>query len=152
MAGRWSLWKGEDHLLSVQHTYYSEEYTRFYYRDIQAVIIRKTKMGMIIKGILIFLVLLCPLLYLIDSLKFFLITGLFFGILLIIDLIRGATCECSLQTAVQKRRLHAIDRVKSARKLIRIIGPMIEEAQPVEAPTTPPVEIEKEAAGGTADG
>src|SRR3990172_8730879 len=40
-----SLWLGEDHLLHVMNRGYTEEYKRFYYRDIQAVLVRQTGAG-----------------------------------------------------------------------------------------------------------
>jgi hypothetical protein len=36
-----SLWEGADHILSVKGTRFNEEYRRFYYRDIQAIIVEK---------------------------------------------------------------------------------------------------------------
>ncbi len=36
-----SLWEGIDHVLSVSGTRFSDEYRRFYYRDIQALIVEK---------------------------------------------------------------------------------------------------------------
>src|SRR5262249_54585927 len=44
IASGWcSLWLGPDHLLAVDSKNYQEEYKRFYYRDIQAFIARRTK-------------------------------------------------------------------------------------------------------------
>src|SRR5687768_16639659 len=36
-----TLWVGSDHLLQVEHTGYTEEYKRFYFRDIQAITVQK---------------------------------------------------------------------------------------------------------------
>jgi hypothetical protein len=36
-----SLWEGEDHLLSISGTRFVETYRRFYYRDIQAIVVRR---------------------------------------------------------------------------------------------------------------
>ena len=38
----YSIWQGADHLITAETTMASEEYRRFYYRDIQAIVIRKT--------------------------------------------------------------------------------------------------------------
>ncbi|HWI55617.1 MAG TPA: hypothetical protein VNZ22_00220, partial [Bacillota bacterium] len=43
VAARSSLWLGPDHLLCIETTGYTETYKRFYFRDIQAVLIRQTK-------------------------------------------------------------------------------------------------------------
>src|SRR5213593_2882508 len=40
---RSSLWLGKDHLLNIDSNRYTEEYKRFYFRDIQSITIRKTK-------------------------------------------------------------------------------------------------------------
>src|SRR6185503_16307515 len=37
------LWLGPDHLLLARTTFFSEEYKRFYFRDIQAIVMRKTR-------------------------------------------------------------------------------------------------------------
>ena len=42
---RYRLWLGGDHLLCVSGPGYTEEYRRFYYRDIQAIITRRTARG-----------------------------------------------------------------------------------------------------------
>src|SRR5690242_8964250 len=39
---RFSLWMGDDHLLLVDSTRFSESYKRFYLRDIQSIIVRRT--------------------------------------------------------------------------------------------------------------
>ena len=39
---RYSLWLGNDHLLSVMNEGYSEGYKRFLFKDIQAITLRKT--------------------------------------------------------------------------------------------------------------
>src|SRR5260221_457977 len=41
-ATRCQLWLGTDHLLAVDHTLTAEEYRRFYFRDIEAFVIRRT--------------------------------------------------------------------------------------------------------------
>ena len=41
-TSRASLWVGKDHLLCIDTNGYTETYKRFYFRDIQAVILRKT--------------------------------------------------------------------------------------------------------------
>src|SRR5436305_8222975 len=42
-AGSSSLWLGKDHLLCIDTTGYTETYKRFYFRDIQAIVIRRTE-------------------------------------------------------------------------------------------------------------
>src|SRR5438477_12551721 len=42
-SGNSSLWLGKDHLLCIDSNGYTENYKRFYFRDIQALLIRKTE-------------------------------------------------------------------------------------------------------------
>src|SRR5436305_13755595 len=42
-SGNSSLWLGKDHLLCIDTNGYTETYKRFYFRDIQALVIRKTE-------------------------------------------------------------------------------------------------------------
>ena len=36
-----TLWLGADHLLQGEHTGYTEEYKRFYFRDIQGITVKR---------------------------------------------------------------------------------------------------------------
>src|SRR6266853_1047397 len=42
-SGSSSLWLGKDHVLCIDTSGYNESYKRFYFRDIQALVIRKTE-------------------------------------------------------------------------------------------------------------
>ena len=50
-----TVWMGSDHLLLVSRAGYTENYKRFYFRDIQAIIIRKTVTSLIGNTVLIIL-------------------------------------------------------------------------------------------------
>jgi hypothetical protein len=121
-----------DHLLQVSSTGYSELYKRFYFRDIQAITIRKT--GWASVWTILFAVLI---------LGFFLlgfdlagvgrrvlwgIAGIFLACL-VVHLRLGPACVCHIRTAVQLERLPTLRRVKAARKTINRIKPLIAEAQ-----------------------
>jgi hypothetical protein len=139
-AKRSSLWLGKDHLLSMDSTRFSEEYKRFYFRDIQAITIRKTKRRAIWNGALIILLTAW--------------TGVFLGILLprpdgfepvVITLLRawflilaiplvannvlGPASTVYLRTAVQIEELPSLNRVRRARKVLDRIRPLIAAAQ-----------------------
>ena len=47
IIGIYTLWQGPDHLLTIDSKRFSEDYKRFYYKDIQAIITRKTIHGKI---------------------------------------------------------------------------------------------------------
>jgi hypothetical protein len=58
--------------------------------------------------------------------------GIFVAVMLIflvINLLRGPTCESHLMTAVQTEKLHSLGRLKNALKAMNRLGPLIEQAQ-----------------------
>lgn len=127
-----TLWRGPDHLLAIDSKRFSEEYKRFYYNDIQAIITRQTSHGKIYNLILGAF---CVCFFLFASVSegggalfFMIITGVFF-LALFVNWISGPTCVCHLQTAVQFERLPSLNRLKSAHKTVKILRPLIEKAQ-----------------------
>lgn len=138
MSSSHRLWLGPDYLLSVRATGYSEEYKRFYFRDIQAIVLRGSTGGknwslgfLTVAGLVGFISVLA-------SDGFALAAGLTlsgaFLVLLLIHLARGPTCVCHILTAVQMERLPALSRVRLARSVMDRIRPMIEQAQAAGAP------------------
>lgn len=128
------LYTGPDHLLSSNSSFFSETYLRFYYKDIQAIINRKTITGKIfniifIVGLVLFLI--PSFLFSGGWAAFFFLGASVFFILLLINLIKGSTSICHLQTPVQTARLAAIRRIKSAEKAISRLKPLIENSQGV---------------------
>jgi len=126
------LFQGPDHLLQVSSTGFSELYKRFYFRDIQAITIRKTDWAN-----------LWTLVFGIFTLGFFLLgfdaTGGgrialwsfagFFLLWLAIHLFLGPACICHVRTAVQVERLPTLRRIKAARKTINRLRPFIVQTQ-----------------------
>jgi hypothetical protein len=131
---RASLYAGKDHLLCVYNSVYEEEYRRYYYKDIQAFVLRKTPRRDIWA-----LVFFLPALYFLYLFVFgdqetpwriFYGSGLaFFSGLLAINLFRGTTADCYLQTATSREPLPTFGRLKNAKKSIAIIKPLILNAQ-----------------------
>ncbi len=128
-----TLWMGEDHLLSIKSTGYEDIYKRFYYRDIQAITMHKSINGIvwnIVWGVL--------------TLLFFgfgaegggsvwvgfnwMMCATFF-VAMIINIARGPTCVCHIRTAAQTEKLPSLNRIRTAQKAIRIIKSMILETQ-----------------------
>lgn len=126
------LYTGPDHLLSSNSNFFSEEYLRFYYKDIQSIITRKTLTGKIlnISFIVILILTLTPALILTRGWSdfFFVLASVFF-ILLVINLLKGPTSVCHLQTPIQTARLSSIRRIKSAEKALAQLTPLIENSQ-----------------------
>lgn len=131
---RASLWMGEDHLLYQLSTGFTEDYKRFYYGDIQSIVICKTMRftvwNFVLAGIAIFCGLLAfglkhnsfapPVLYTIAFFSF-----LFF----VVNLALGPTCICRLYTQVSEEELYSLKRIRTARKVLKILTPRIEEKQ-----------------------
>jgi hypothetical protein len=133
-----TLWMARDHLLLISRTGYTETYKRFYFRDIQAVIIRKTATALVLNIVLIILAL--PFFWLAASatdrppqiywerLAWASIGG-FFLFLALLSFWRGSSCITHIKTAVQTERLAAWHRMRAARKGMEMIRPRLLEAQ-----------------------
>ena len=119
-----SLWLGTDHLLSIDSTGYTENYKRFYFRDIQAITIEKTRIWQIWNfiwgtAVFIFIVLVVttkpagsPSGWSSDEIVSGIVFGgltMLFTLFLLINLLWGATCKCFLRTAVQIEEFAAPD-------------------------------------------
>lgn len=134
--GRWvealtrysSLWLGPDHLLSIESNRLTEEYKRFYFRDIQSLTIMKTSRREGWNAALGLLLLACVAWTLAGS-----TTGMVFAVLmgigLIVNNVLGMTCTVFLQTAVQVEELSSLCRVSRAHSAIDRIRPLIAAAQ-----------------------
>lgn len=132
------LYLAEDHLLLVSAAGFHETYRRFYFRDIQAITLRKTVTGLVIN-----VVAAIPLAISLAGLAsasngeeatvWSIPAGIFLGFLLF-NVLRGPTCACEIHTAVQTRRLGPMGRLRSAGKTLARLRPLIEAAQgPVPA-------------------
>jgi len=132
-AGSSSLWLGKDHLLAIESNGYTEKYKRFYYRDIQALIIQKTERY---KWMNIALSVLAAAFLFPAFLSNQIVLNYLFGIVggvfaafLIVNVALGASSVCRLQTAVQIEELPSLSRLRRARKVLNRLRPFIEAAQ-----------------------
>ncbi len=138
-----SLWLGEDHLLAVNGWRFGEEYKRYYYRDIQAIVITKARRFMV------------PVPWLVSAVPIGLLALLFgvaeyaghdvrqsthigfeiflFGLvtlllyLLLASLFRS--CRCRIQTAVSLDDLPSLYRLRTALKAVKILEARIAQTQ-----------------------
>jgi hypothetical protein len=137
MIGITRLWLGHDHLLAVHSTGYSEDYKRFYFRDIQAIITRRTEFGKIVNAGLVCLsiVFLAPALAASGALQLFLgICAAILVLALLVNWGRGPTCVCHIRTAVQIENLPSLNRLRTVRKVLAILRPVVEQAQRTDTP------------------
>lgn len=135
---RSSLWLGNDHVLRIDTTGYTETYKRFYFRDIQAIIIRKTEAWKILGLVFSALAGLFGLIAIFggDPIVAWIFGSMaaVFLLALILDLVAGPTCVSYLRTAVQTEELISLNRLRRARKTLERLRPSIAGAQGQLAP------------------
>jgi hypothetical protein len=132
LIGHHTLWQGADHLLQIYSRFGVEDYKRYYFDDIQAIITRKTSSGRIqniVGGAL-------------SGLFFFLAVAFGGGwsyfhsavavvilLILLINVLRGPTCETVLLTAVQTEKLYSLHRLKKTELVMNRLRSIIEGRQ-----------------------
>jgi hypothetical protein len=127
------LYRGGDHLLQVSSVTFSEQYKRFYFRDIQAFIVIRTNTWIMIITLLLILALLLTGIAVGsgDSVASIVLGG-FAALLLILTLVvglRGPSCRCYVRTAVQTEKLPSINRLRRAGKILAELKPFLDAAQ-----------------------
>ena len=131
------LYFGPDHLLQVKSTGHSETYSRFYFRDIQALQLRQTSFGtMITVALAGFTILFASVALMTDDIAQ-IVWAVFSGVclaLLAVNFFQGPTCHCQIRTAVQTRRLDSLNRLKQAQTFLAQIKPEIDAGQGVLPP------------------
>jgi len=128
--GQWhTLWLRDDHLLAVQSTGYSEEYARYYLKDIQAIVSRRTVAGKVWNaalGLLLVLSVIAALSTEDPGLKVLAgILGGTFLLFLLWNLFRGPTCRCHVVTPLGVEELPPLDRIKSVKKALDRLCPLV---------------------------
>jgi len=134
IIGRYTLWQATDHLLYVYSRVGVEDYKRFYFNDIQAVITRKTAVGKIqniILGFFILLFALPAILFEGGWSIFYAIAAAVMFIFLLFNLYKGPTCETKLLTAVQTEKLNSLHRLKNSFKVMDHLRSYIQRVQGV---------------------
>lgn len=131
---RSSLWLGRDHLLKVTNVSgYVQEYRRFYFKDIQALIVQRSNRGLSFSIILLSLILILIFIaadhYFRSGLQFAIIALPAPIALLAINWLRGPSCKFYVRTAVQTDRVEAVRRVRKAERIIAQLRPLILQAQ-----------------------
>jgi hypothetical protein len=123
-----TLWEADDHLLLVESHRVSESYRRFFYRDIQAVVICRTESGLMMSLVLgLLAAVLGASGYMVGDVAG-VTMGVFAGVFLLfalLNLLGGPTCRCTLRTAVQTQHLPSLNRLRKARKALARLQPKI---------------------------
>jgi hypothetical protein len=132
-----SLWEGSDHLLLVRGTRFAEEYRRFYYRDIEALVVQKCARTGSIGWWLVNLTacaVAVPMVFVPGFPKA--PTGaiaLLTVLLLLVRLVIAVrySCRCVVQTAVSREELPSLQRTWTAKKALGRLREKIAEVQGV---------------------
>jgi hypothetical protein len=109
-----------------------EDYKRFYFNDIQAVITRKTGVGSVLSLILGAITVLFGLFAVASEGGWSVFPAIVAGVMLllwIINFFKGPTCETYLLTAVQTEKLHALHRLKTTQPVMNRLRSLIEQRQ-----------------------
>lgn len=128
-----SLWQGPDHLLWVESVFFKESYKRFYYNDIQSIVLQRTGTHLIWTFVWGALALLF------GAIAFWVpgpphVSGTFMVIFLaalLMNIIMGPSCSVYLQTAVQRQKILSLKRVRTANKVMTRIKAFVEKQQGV---------------------
>ena len=138
------LWLGEDHLLQVESVYFNESYRRFAYGDIQALLLRQTPRALATNTTLGVLAVGSGLIAwgVTEAIArdIFIEIGGFWIALLVVNLLRGKTCRCHLQTAAGPHLLPSLSRVRPARRAWQLLTAKIDAAQDA----LPPVDLARQ--------
>jgi hypothetical protein len=132
LIGHHTLWQGSDHLLQIYSRLGAEDYKRYYFDDIQAIITRKTGSGRIQNIVLAALTgLFCLFAFTSGGGLSIFHAAIAAAILLIllINVLRGPTCETVLLTAVQTEKLYSLHRLKKTEPVMNRLRSIIERRQ-----------------------
>lgn len=152
-TARSSLWQGSDHLLLARRRAFSETYTRFFFRDVQAILFHQTSTWKILIAIFGTLAALTGWFTLIsDTSGFQVFWGMFvtiFGGLSLWNWLLGPTCRCYLVTAVSRYHLPGLSRIRTVEKVMGRLRHLIQEAQrDIQIDTTEPESSPSTASSG----
>lgn len=136
LALRHSLWQGPDHLLWVESAIFQEQYRRFYFQDIEAVVLqrtgRRTVWTLVLGG---FFFLFAAIALFSDGIPYFSIfMAATLAILTAVQWLKGPGCRLYLQTAVQRYRLSNLVRM---RKALKVMDRIRASAEAVQGPLAP---------------
>lgn len=126
---RATLWLGQDHLLCVYNKGYEEDYRRFYYRDIQAVVAHRDRRRLLWNlayGT-------WAAVFALGGLTFSAVSA-FFIVLIFINWLRGPTCTCYVQTAVSREHLPSLNRLKNVNHAAARLTHVVERVQGKASP------------------
>jgi hypothetical protein len=134
---RSELWWEGDHLLLVRRGSFTESYRRLYLADVQALSIRKTGTGRVVNAVAGAMAVTCLVygtwaaIYQPGAVPMVIAAVLLLplAVTLVVNTALGPTCECHAKTAVQAVKLPSLSRLRTARRAMGMLKPLIEAAQ-----------------------
>ena len=139
------LYMADDHLMLVGLSAWNESYRRFFFRDIQAIVVRKTQWWILYGASwLLAFFLFAAIALAVDDVASIVFWGIasVFIVGLVVNIVRGPTCGCYIKTAVQTTRLAPLGRIRRARSFLDQLRPIIARTQgqiPTPPADVPPV-------------
>lgn len=132
-----SIWVGPDHLLLVRSLRFREEYKRYYFRDIQAIVTAKAPRWQVstpVAAIATLLLVAWPFAFQAQVRTGISFPGMLGGAALALVVawfvVSGFfSCRCRIYTAVSSDDLSSLYRTWTARKFLRIVEPLIQQTQ-----------------------
>jgi hypothetical protein len=142
-GGYTQLWLAQDHLLLLTNSRFSEQYKRFSFTDIQAIVVTQLPSQFVLQIVMLLAALAWMSLWFAVDSKFakwtFEITGALALLWPIVDIARGPRCRCFLRTRVSGEFLAPVSRIKTADNFLALIRPVIES---IQGPLTSSVSLE----------
>jgi len=136
LASPIKAWLAEDHILVQRPAIWMEEYRRFYLRDIQAFIVRKTHeatfLNILLGSVLVLILLIGAGVGELSG-SLLIVCFVLLGLVLI-NLGRGPTCQFHIRTAVNLQRMPMISRLRTAERFLHLLVPLVNRAQGAPAP------------------
>jgi hypothetical protein len=133
LAGFTQLYLAPDHLLLLKSSRFSEDYKRFSFADIQAIVITELPNRVVFQVILILASLAWMALWFAVDSRFakwtFEITGALSLLVPVLDIVKGPRCRLALHTRVSNETLAPVSRTRTARKFLAVLIPKIEAVQ-----------------------
>ena len=127
---RSSAWLTDDHILLINRFFWVERYSRFYLSDIQAVVISKTRAGLIRNILLGIAAGLLSVVGMSDGFNPALLVWIgIFAVPLAVNTAFGPTCICCAYTAVNIHKLPCFKRIPKARVFLQTLRPLATQAQ-----------------------
>jgi hypothetical protein len=127
IGGSCSLWQTDENLLLVESNGITESYRRFFFKDIQAVVIQRTNFSRNFNYIAASILFVSAILHFSNALgNGFLDSALMFVLFislisLVLNCFMGATCTCRIITPVQDEEIPSLKRLKNAIKVKKVI-------------------------------